>query len=63
YYNVKWLYDLGLCDILEEKEVSAERITKIIQNISDNKLLYLHVSLRNYAKLSAVEEILSNIER
>ncbi|MGC9080600.1 UDP-N-acetylglucosamine--N-acetylmuramyl-(pentapeptide) pyrophosphoryl-undecaprenol N-acetylglucosamine transferase [Sulfurihydrogenibium sp.] len=63
YYNVKWLYDLGLCDILEEKEVSADRIIKIIQNISDNKLLYLHVSLRNYARLSAVEEILSNIER
>ena len=63
YYNVKWLYDLGFCDILEEKEVSAERIIKIIQNISDNKLLYLHVSLRNYARLSAVEEILSNIER
>jgi UDP-N-acetylglucosamine--N-acetylmuramyl-(pentapeptide) pyrophosphoryl-undecaprenol N-acetylglucosamine transferase len=63
YYNVKWLYNLGLCNILEEKEVSAERIIKIIQKISDNKLLYLHVSLRNYARLSAVEEILSNIER
>ncbi|MGC8942046.1 MAG: undecaprenyldiphospho-muramoylpentapeptide beta-N-acetylglucosaminyltransferase [Sulfurihydrogenibium sp.] len=63
YYNVKWLYDLGFCDILEEKEVSDERIIKVIQNISDNKLVYLHVSLRNYARLSAVEEILSNIER
>ncbi|WP_028950547.1 undecaprenyldiphospho-muramoylpentapeptide beta-N-acetylglucosaminyltransferase [Sulfurihydrogenibium subterraneum] len=63
FYNVKWLYDLGLCEIIEEKDLTQDTLKEKIKQSLNNDLLKLHQEIKKHSILSATEKIIEYIYR
>ncbi len=62
YWNVKWLKDLGLSDLVEEKELSEEIIKNKILEVVNNKEKLKDIDLKSLVKLNSEEIILDTIK-
>ncbi len=61
YYNVKWLYEKGLCDLIEEKDLTEEKLKKSIDEALKKDLSLLHREIKKYAIFDSDKKILENI--
>ncbi|RMD46155.1 MAG: undecaprenyldiphospho-muramoylpentapeptide beta-N-acetylglucosaminyltransferase [Aquificota bacterium] len=67
YYNVKWLKDMGLAEVITEKDLSFKQINKLIKDFlsrENKKLIEAQIkslSVKN-AEEKILEEILNDIE-
>jgi UDP-N-acetylglucosamine--N-acetylmuramyl-(pentapeptide) pyrophosphoryl-undecaprenol N-acetylglucosamine transferase len=62
YWNVKWLKDLGLSDVIEEKDLNYHIIKNKILELYENKEKLKKIDLRNLVKLNSEEIILDTIK-
>ncbi|MFN3788462.1 MAG: glycosyltransferase, partial [Sulfurihydrogenibium azorense] len=60
FYNVKWLYDLGLCEIVEEKDLTEEILKEKINQSFSKDLLKLHQEIKKYSILNSVDKIVES---
>jgi UDP-N-acetylglucosamine--N-acetylmuramyl-(pentapeptide) pyrophosphoryl-undecaprenol N-acetylglucosamine transferase len=60
FYNVKWLYDLGLCEIVEEKDLTEEILKEKINQSLNKNLLKLHQEIKKYSILNSVDKIVES---
>ncbi len=61
YYNVKWLYEKGLCDLIEEKELDEEKLKKSIEEAFKKDLALLNKEIKKYAIFDSDKKIVENI--
>ncbi len=62
YWNVKWLKDLNLSDLIEEKDLNKEIVKNKILEISKNKEKLDGIDLKSLVKLNSEEIILNTIK-
>jgi UDP-N-acetylglucosamine--N-acetylmuramyl-(pentapeptide) pyrophosphoryl-undecaprenol N-acetylglucosamine transferase len=61
YYNVKWLKDLGLCELIEEKDLSKEVLKKALEDAFNKDLESLSKKIKEYVIFDSDEKIVENI--
>lgn len=61
YYNVKWLYEKGLCDLIEEKELDENRLKKSLEEALKKDLTLLSKEIKKYAIFDSDKKIVENI--
>ena len=61
YYNVKWLKDLGLCELIEEKDLSKEVLKRALEDTFNKDLESLSKKIKEYAIFDSDEKIVENI--
>ncbi len=62
YWNVKWLKDLNLSDLIEENDLNYEKLKNKIFELSKNKEKLNEISLKSLVKLNSEEIILNTIK-
>ncbi len=62
YWNVKWLKDLGLSDLIEEKDLNQEIVKNKILEIFKNKQKLKEINLKSLVKLNSEKIILDTIK-
>lgn len=63
YYNVKWLYDLGLCEIIEEKDLDKLLLQKSINESFNKNTQQIHQKIKSLQLNNPVEKIIGEIEK
>ncbi|MEZ0323296.1 MAG: undecaprenyldiphospho-muramoylpentapeptide beta-N-acetylglucosaminyltransferase [Hydrogenothermaceae bacterium] len=62
YYNVKFLKDLNLADLIEDKDLTKEKLKEAIQKAESVDLKSVNMKLKQLAKTDAKRVIISSIK-
>ncbi len=63
YYNVKWLKDLGLAEVITEKDLSFKQIDSIIKEFFTKNIEKIETQIKNLSFENAEEKIMKEILR
>ncbi len=59
YYNIKWLQDLGLCQIIEEKNLTLESVKTALLESFSKDLQNLFNRIKTLSNIDAIDKILT----